>query len=67
VLRDAEAATCNVTLRNPHAHLEPVAKVLGENSFSSTRAALIATERACNAQLVAELAHKKKRGRLWMF
>jgi hypothetical protein len=67
VLRDPDVAACNVTLRNPHAHLEPVAKVLGENSFSTARAALIAAERACNAQLVAELAHKKKRGRLWMF
>ncbi len=67
VLRDADTSVCSVTLRNPHANLEPVTKALGKNSFPSARAALIATERACNAQLVAELSHKKKRGRLWMF
>ncbi len=67
VLRDSEAMACTVTLRNPQANLEPVTKALGKNTFSSARAALIATERACNAQLVAELSHKKKRGRLWMF
>jgi hypothetical protein len=67
VLRDTEAAVCSVTLRNPQAHLEPVTKALEKNTFSSARAALIATERACNAQLVAELSHKRKRGRLWMF
>ena len=43
-------------------------KVQMVNSLAfCAQAVLIATERACNAQLVAELSHKKKRGRLWMF
>lgn len=67
ILRDADADAYAVTLRNPPASLEPVTKVLDKNGFSSARAALVATERACNAQLVAELSQKKKRGRLWMF
>ena len=67
VLRDPEAAACTVTLRNAAAGLEPVTKALGAASFSSARAALLATERACNSQLMAQLSHKKMRGRRWMF
>lgn len=68
VLRDSDAeSVCTITLRNPPDTLEPVIRALGKNAFPSGRAALIATERACNAQLVTALSHKKRRGRLWMF
>jgi hypothetical protein len=68
VLRDAEAPfECSATLRDPAEVLEPVVKPLGKATFPSGSAALIAAERACNAQLVSALSPKKKRGRLWMF
>lgn len=68
VLRDAEAPfECSVTLREPAETLEPVVKTLGKAAFPSGRAALIAVERACNAQLFSALSGKKRRGRLWMF
>jgi integrative and conjugative element protein (TIGR02256 family) len=68
VLRDADAPfSCNVTLRNPPDTLEPLIKALGKKEFPNGRAALIATERACNAQLVKSFSHTKKRGRRWMF
>jgi hypothetical protein len=68
VLRDTAAPfECSVTLREPAEALEPVVKTLGKATFPSGRAALIATERACNAQLVSALSGKKRRGRLWMF
>ena len=68
VLRDADAPfECTVTLREPPEVLEPVVKALGKTTFRSGRAALIAVERACNAQLIAGLSSKKRRGRPWMF
>lgn len=68
VLRDADAPfSCGVTLRNPPDSLEPVTKALGKKVFPNGRSALIATERACNAQLMTSLSHTKRRGRLWMF
>lgn len=69
VLRDGEAPHgCEVTLRNPPDFLEPVTKALSKEVFPNARSALIAAERACNAQLLATVdSSKKKRGRLWMF
>lgn len=69
VLRDSEAPhQCEVTLRNPPDFLEPVTKALSKEVFPNARSALMAAERACNAQLVATMSSgKKKRGRLWMF
>lgn len=67
VLRDLETGgDCTVTLRDPPETLEPVNKELVKRKFASARAALIATERACNAHLVSALTHKGKR-RLWTF
>jgi hypothetical protein len=69
VLRDSEAPhRCEVTLRNPPDVFEPATKALSKKVYPNARSALIAAERACNAQLVATLSSsKKKRGRLWMF
>lgn len=69
VLRDSEAPHhCEVALRNSPEFLESVTKALSKEVFPNARSALIAAERACNAQLVATLSSaKKKRGRLWMF
>jgi len=67
VLRDPEAdGACTVTLRDPPEALEPVNKELGKSNFASARAALIATERACNTQLLSCLSQKGRR-RLWTF
>jgi hypothetical protein len=68
VLRDAEPPfECGVTLRDPPEALGPLVKSLGKATFPSGRAALIAAERACNAQLVSAISPKKRRSRLWMF
>jgi hypothetical protein len=68
VLRDTEAPfEYSVTLRDPPGALGPVVKPLGKVTFPSGYAALIAAERACNAQLVSAMSHKKRRKRLWMF
>lgn len=68
VVRDTEAPfDWGVTLRNPLEMLAPVVEPLGKATFPSARAALIAAERACNAQLVSAMSSKKRRGRLWMF
>ena len=68
VLRDAEVPfECSVTLREPVKALEPVVKTLAKATFPNARAALIAIERACNAQLISALSGKKRRGQLWMF
>ncbi len=68
VLRDTEAPfECTVTLRDSPEVLGPVVKALGKATFPNGRAALIAAERACNAQLVSAISPKKRRGRLWMF
>lgn len=68
VLCGAEAPfKYSVTLRAPAEVLEPVIKPLDKTTFPSGRAALIAAERACNAQLIAALSPKKRRVRRWMF
>jgi hypothetical protein len=68
VLRDANAPfSCSLTLRNLQDSLEPVTKALGKKVFPNCRTALIATERACNAQLMTSFSHTKRRGRLWIF
>jgi hypothetical protein len=67
VFRDPDEGGYTVTLRNPSVALEPVMNELGKSTFSSARAALIATERACNAQLFSEVSQKRKWGWPWMF
>ncbi|WP_316205137.1 hypothetical protein [Bradyrhizobium sp. SZCCHNS3004] len=68
VLRDTEAPfECSVTLRDPPEALRPVVESFGNATFPNGRAALIAVERACNAQLISTMSSRKRRGRLWMF
>lgn len=55
-----------VTLRNADEMLARSIKTLSKDEFTSCRAALVATERMCNAELFENRA-KKKRGRLWTF
>ncbi len=55
-----------VTLRDAPGPLEASAKALGEETFASCRAALIATERLCNTDLFNGRT-RRKRGKLWMF
>lgn len=55
-----------VTLRNPPKTLAHSADVLGQEEFASCRAALITTERMCNAEIYGK--HQKKKRRLkWIF
>jgi hypothetical protein len=67
VLRDTEAnGACTVTLRDAPEVLAPVGNELEKREFPNARAALMATERACNAHLVSGLNHKGRRKK-WMF
>ena len=69
VLRDTEAPfECTVTLREIRRRCwDRWSRLLAKPRSRNGRAALIAAERACNAQLVSAISPKKRRGRLWMF
>lgn len=56
VVQDAAGAGSKyvVSLRNPSKALEKLAHAHGERRFASCRAGLIATERACNKELMAK-------------
>jgi hypothetical protein len=68
VLEDAASRppAFKITLRNPPAALAKIADALGEKEFSSCRAALITSERICNAELFGGRPGNKRRGK-WMF
>ena len=68
ILQDESGKTpvFTVTLRSAPGTLSRSIKTLAKEEFQSCRAALIATERVCNAELF-EKHSKNKRGRLWMF
>lgn len=68
VLADISSAApeYTVTLRNPPEALAGSAKSLSKKGFSSCRAALITTERICNADLY-DKRQKMRGNRRWMF
>ena len=64
---DAQAPTYKITLRNPPEALVRAAGALSKKSFPSCRAALVTSERACNAELFSTRPSGGKRRGKWMF
>jgi hypothetical protein len=62
----AQPPAYKVTLRNPPGALAKTVEALSEKSFPSCRAALITSERTCNAELFRERPSGKRRGK-WTF
>lgn len=60
------APECTVTLRNPPEMLSRSTKAIAKEGFASCRAALVTTERMCNAELYENRPEKTRRRR-WIF